>query len=71
MTPLSANFDFLGKEDAQLVRLGALAERYFKALTALHVHRSAPRSFLASDSDREALPDLRRPAERGAAALGI
>ena len=30
MTPLSANFDFLGKEDAQLVRLGALAERYFK-----------------------------------------
>lgn len=30
MTPISANFDFLGKEDAQLVRLGALAERYFK-----------------------------------------
>jgi type I restriction enzyme, R subunit len=30
MTPLSANFDFLGNVDAQLVRLGALAERYFK-----------------------------------------
>ena len=25
----SANFDFLAKHDAQLVRLGALAERYF------------------------------------------
>ena len=30
MKPVSANFDFLGKHDAQLVRLGALAERYFK-----------------------------------------
>jgi type I restriction enzyme R subunit len=30
MEPLSANFDFLGTQDAQLVRLGALAERYFK-----------------------------------------
>jgi type I restriction enzyme R subunit len=30
MQPLSANFDFLGTQDAQLVRLGALAERYFK-----------------------------------------
>src|SRR5271165_3280691 len=30
MKPISANFDFLGKHDAQLVRLGALAERYFK-----------------------------------------
>src|SRR3984957_17627775 len=30
MKPISANFDFLGKQDAQLVRLGALAERYFK-----------------------------------------
>ena len=30
MQNLSANFDFLGKHDAQLVRLGALAERYFK-----------------------------------------
>jgi type I restriction enzyme, R subunit len=30
MTSISANFDFLGKQDAQLVRLGGLAERYFK-----------------------------------------
>jgi type I restriction enzyme R subunit len=30
MKTISANFDFLGKHDAQLVRLGALAERYFK-----------------------------------------
>src|SRR6185312_16576694 len=30
MARISANFDFLGKQDAQLVRLGALAERYFK-----------------------------------------
>src|ERR1019366_3026624 len=30
MKPVSANFEFLGKHDAQLVRLGALAERYFK-----------------------------------------
>jgi type I restriction enzyme, R subunit len=30
MKSISANFDFLGKLDAQLVRLGALAERYFK-----------------------------------------
>src|ERR1019366_1186739 len=30
MTPHSANFEYLGKHDAQLVRLGALAERYFK-----------------------------------------
>jgi type I restriction enzyme, R subunit len=30
MKPISANFDFLGKHDAQLVRLAALAERYFK-----------------------------------------
>jgi len=30
MQTISANFDFLGKHDAQLVRLGALAERYFK-----------------------------------------
>ena len=26
----SANFEFLGQHDAQLVRLGALAERYFR-----------------------------------------
>jgi len=30
MKPVSANFEFLGKHDAQLVRLSALAERYFK-----------------------------------------
>ena len=30
MKPISGNFDFLGRHDAQLVRLGALAERYFK-----------------------------------------
>jgi type I restriction enzyme R subunit len=30
MKPISANFDFLGRQDAQLVRLGALAESYFK-----------------------------------------
>jgi type I restriction enzyme R subunit len=30
MSRVSANFDFLGKHDAQLVRLGALAERYFQ-----------------------------------------
>src|SRR4051812_16584789 len=30
MKGISANFDFLGTHDAQLVRLGALAERYFK-----------------------------------------
>jgi hypothetical protein len=30
MKPVSANFEFLGKQDAQLVRLGGLAERYFK-----------------------------------------
>ena len=30
MPRISANLDFLGKQDAQLVRLGALAERYFK-----------------------------------------
>lgn len=30
MQNISANFDFLGKHDEQLVRLGALAERYFK-----------------------------------------
>src|ERR1043166_186613 len=30
MKGISANFDFLGKHDAQLVRLGGLAERYFK-----------------------------------------
>jgi type I restriction enzyme, R subunit len=30
MKAVSANFDFLGKHDAQLVRLGALAERYFR-----------------------------------------
>lgn len=30
MKSVSANFDFLGTSDAQLVRLGALAERYFK-----------------------------------------
>jgi type I restriction enzyme R subunit len=30
MRRISANFDFLGVHDAQLVRLGALAERYFK-----------------------------------------
>jgi type I restriction enzyme R subunit len=29
MQSVSANFDFLGTQDAQLVRLGALAERYF------------------------------------------
>ena len=28
-TATSANFGFLGQHDAQLVRLGALAERYF------------------------------------------
>jgi len=31
MMELSANFDFPGMHDAQLVQLGALAERYFKA----------------------------------------
>ncbi len=30
MNRISANFDFLEKHDEQLVRLGALAERYFK-----------------------------------------
>lgn len=30
MKRISANFDFLGAHDAQLVRLAALAERYFK-----------------------------------------
>jgi type I restriction enzyme, R subunit len=30
MPSISANFDFLASQDAQLVRLGALAERYFK-----------------------------------------
>ena len=30
MTRISANFEFLAKHDAQLVRLGGLAERYFK-----------------------------------------
>jgi hypothetical protein len=30
MEPVSPNFDFLGTQDAQLVHLGALAERYFK-----------------------------------------
>jgi RimJ/RimL family protein N-acetyltransferase len=30
MKAISANFDFLGSHDAQLVRLGGLAERYFK-----------------------------------------
>jgi type I restriction enzyme R subunit len=30
MQSISANFEFLGKHDVQLVRLGALAERYFK-----------------------------------------
>jgi type I restriction enzyme R subunit len=30
MKGMSANFEFLGVHDAQLVRLGALAERYFK-----------------------------------------
>src|SRR3954463_15521095 len=30
MQSISANFDFLAKHDEQLVRLGALAERYFK-----------------------------------------
>ena len=30
MKGISANFDFLGAHDAQLVRLGGLAERYFK-----------------------------------------
>jgi type I restriction enzyme, R subunit len=30
MKGISANFDFLGMHDAQLVRLGGLAERYFK-----------------------------------------
>src|SRR5690349_13382975 len=30
MNRISANFDFLAKHDVQLVRLGALAERYFK-----------------------------------------
>jgi hypothetical protein len=30
MQSVSANFDFLGTQDEQLVRLGALAERYFK-----------------------------------------
>jgi type I restriction enzyme, R subunit len=44
MTRISANFDLLGKHDAQLVRLGALAERYFKqdtntCLTKLTIRR--------------------------------
>jgi type I restriction enzyme R subunit len=30
MKGISANFEFLGTHDAQLLRLGALAERYFK-----------------------------------------
>ena len=30
MKAISANFDFLAPHDAQLVRLGALAERYFQ-----------------------------------------
>src|SRR5713226_4091165 len=30
MKKISAHFDFLAPHDAQLVRLGALAERYFK-----------------------------------------
>src|SRR5690242_21204218 len=30
MKAISANFDFLRSHDAQLVRLGGLAERYFK-----------------------------------------
>jgi type I restriction enzyme R subunit len=30
MSSISANFDFLGAQDVQLVRLGGLAERYFK-----------------------------------------
>jgi hypothetical protein len=30
MKRISANFDFLGVRDAQLVRLGPLTERYFK-----------------------------------------
>ena len=30
MKGISANFGFLGTHDAQLVRLGGLAERYFK-----------------------------------------
>lgn len=30
MKPVSANFESLEKRDVQLVRLGALAERYFK-----------------------------------------
>jgi type I restriction enzyme R subunit len=28
MQPVSASFDFLGSEDAQIARLGALAERF-------------------------------------------
>ena len=30
MKPVSANFEFLGKHDPQLLRLGGLAERYFR-----------------------------------------
>jgi type I restriction enzyme, R subunit len=30
MKGISANFEFLGMHDEQLVRLGGLAERYFK-----------------------------------------
>ena len=30
MKAISANFGYLGSHDAQLVRLGGLAERYFK-----------------------------------------
>lgn len=30
MRSISANFNFLSGQDAQLVRLGGLAERYFK-----------------------------------------
>ena len=30
MKGISANFGFLGTHDAQFVRLGGLAERYFK-----------------------------------------
>lgn len=37
MQPLPANFDFLGTQDAQLVRLGALAERYFKDDPTAHL----------------------------------
>jgi hypothetical protein len=74
MQGVSANFDFLGKQDAQLVRLGALAERYFKddpnkdfvvrgaiehSLQAVYVRR-------LQTTDSQADPNARRHAKNEA-----